>query len=160
MIPFGSGSERKTRVLDPDPYGHFWDPGSAWKLMRIRNTVTALEISLLSQWRTHVCMRGRAKSGISVNTSKQHFLKRGSEKWKTSGRFTVTDKKLFFFTPVPKPQDQKTLFPMTLSLKITGSKLKKKSILVLFAILKFMYHVRVILNRIRNPHPSLIRFPQ
>ena len=25
---------------DPDPYGHFWDPGSrsAWKLMRIRNT--------------------------------------------------------------------------------------------------------------------------
>ena len=26
--------------LDPDPYGHFWDPksGFAWKLMRIRNT--------------------------------------------------------------------------------------------------------------------------
>ena len=25
---------------DPDPYGHFWDPGSgsAWKLLRIRNT--------------------------------------------------------------------------------------------------------------------------
>ena len=40
FTPLGSGSKQKIRGLDPDPYGHFWDPGSgsAWKLMRIRNT--------------------------------------------------------------------------------------------------------------------------
>ena len=32
---------------NPDPYGHFWDPGSgsAWKLMRIRNTAF-----FMSEW--------------------------------------------------------------------------------------------------------------
>ena len=29
FTPFGSGSEYKIRRLDPDPYGHFWDPGSS-----------------------------------------------------------------------------------------------------------------------------------